>query len=149
MCEQSDSTELEASRRRAATLMKRLITHLRAQMDEQLRPHGVTKAQLQLMVAIQNAPGSSGAQLSRLCEVTPQTLHALIHRTEEGGWILREKDTVNDRIITATLTPAGEQLLLTARDIVKTIEARLWNNIPAASIESLSTILEHCLTNIT
>jgi DNA-binding MarR family transcriptional regulator len=140
--------ELQESRRQAARLMKRIMLHFRAQMDEELRPYGVTKAQMQLLLAIRDAPGSSGAQLSRQCEVTPQTVQALIQRTEEGGWIVRGKDSVNDRIVTASLTPAGEELLLNVDRLVKTIEAKLWEGVPAAAIEGMIAVLEQCLGNI-
>jgi DNA-binding MarR family transcriptional regulator len=151
MCESSHNanrTELEASRRRAARLLKRVMMHFRSEMDEKLQPFGVTKAQIQLLWAIRNAPGSSGAHLSRLCEVTPQTMQGLIQKTEESGWIVRGKDRVNERIVTASLTPAGERLLVTAESVVKTIEAQLWDGIPAQALEALSGVLEKCLENI-
>ena len=151
MCESSEPsnrTELEASRRRAARLMKRLMLHFRSQMDEKLQPFGVTKAQMQLLWAIRNAPASSGAHLSRLCDVTPQTMQGLIQKTEESGWIVRGKDSVNDRIVIASLTPAGEQLLVTAEGVVKSIEAQLWNGIPAHALDALNGVLERCLENI-
>ena len=34
--------------RRAAQMMKRILVHFRGQMDERLRPQGVTTAQLQV-----------------------------------------------------------------------------------------------------
>jgi DNA-binding MarR family transcriptional regulator len=140
--------ELQENWRQAAKLMKRIMMHFRASMDEELRPHGVTKAQIQLLWAIRNAPGSSGAQISRMCEVTPQTAQALIQRAEEGGWIVRGKDSGNDRIVTASLTPEGEKLLLIADGVAKSIEAKLWQGVPAEAIDELIAVMEQCLENI-
>jgi DNA-binding MarR family transcriptional regulator len=148
MCDSPEKTELEESRRRVARQMKRLMMHFRTQIDEELRPYSVTKAQIALLWAIRNAPGSSGAHLSRLCEVTPQTAQALIQRAEESGWIVRGKDSVNDRIITASLTAAGEDVLVTADRVVRSVEAKLWDGVPATAIEALSVVLEQCLENI-
>jgi MarR family transcriptional regulator, organic hydroperoxide resistance regulator len=144
----SNKKELEESRRQAARLMKRIMIHFRTLIDEELRPYGLTKAQIQLLWAIRNAPGSSGAQLARVCEVTPQTAQALIRRAEEGGWIKRGKDKVNDRIVTASLTPAGEDVLLTAEQVVKGIEGKLWEGVPAPAIAGLIALLEQCLKNV-
>ena len=47
----------------------------------------------------------SGAQLARSCYVTPQSAQALLKSLEDGGWIRREKDQVNERILIARLTP--------------------------------------------
>src|SRR5260370_29884370 len=91
--------------------MKRILIHFRTQLDEELRPWGVTLSQVQILHAIKSAPRSSGAQLARVCYVTPQTAHALIERIEEDGWIVRHKDKGNDRILAASLTEAGEKLL--------------------------------------
>src|SRR6185437_1737991 len=95
-----------------------------------------------------NSPGSSGAQLSRECDVTPQTTQALIQRAEEAGWITRGKDRINERIVTATLTSAGEHLLQASDRIVRGIEAKLWNGIGPAAIEELIEVLEQCLENV-
>jgi DNA-binding MarR family transcriptional regulator len=138
----------EDRKRRAAKLMKRILTHFRAAMDEELRPYGATSAQVRLLAAIRQAPGSSGAQLSRECEVTPQTVQALIERGEEAGWILRGKDSVNERIVTAALTPVGEELMNTADRVIKDFETRVWRGIPAPAIDGLIEVLEQCLRNI-
>src|SRR5271154_1809670 len=103
--------------RRAAQMMKRILIHFRSQMDEQLRPQGVTTAQLHVMKIIREEPGASGAQLARSCYVTPQSAQALLKQLEEDGWIWRVKDRVNDRILTVELTPSGETLLLTAEKV--------------------------------
>ena len=140
--------ELHANQRRAEMLMKRIITHFQVALDEQLKPHGATIAQVRLLWAIRKAPGSSGAHLSRQCDVTPQTMQALIQRAEEAGWIARSKDSTNDRIVTATLTGDGEQLLQAADRIVRGIEAKLWKRVKPAAIDSMIRVLEDCLENV-
>ena len=94
----------QAKTRLAAQLMKRILIHFRSQIDEALRPQGVTTAQLQVLYAIRNEPGASGAQLARSCYMTPQSAQSLLKGLEEGGWIVRVKDKVNDRILVAQLT---------------------------------------------
>lgn len=142
------SPEPPSRERHAEKLMKRIMQHFKAVLDEQLRPHGATIAQVRLLWAIRRAPGSSGAQLSRECDIKPQTAQALIHRAEEAGWIVRGKDAVNDRIVTATLTREGERLLQTADSIVRSIESKLWKGIRPAAIEELIRVLEQCLANV-
>ena len=138
----------QQERRRAAQMMKRILIHFRSQMDEQLRPQGVTTAQLHVMKIIREEPGASGAQLARSCYITPQSAQALLKQLEEDGWIRRVKDRVNGRILTAELTPSGEKLLLTAEKAAKVIEARLWRGVPEVSVEALNSVLERCLENL-
>jgi DNA-binding MarR family transcriptional regulator len=138
----------QAERRRTAQMMKRILIHFRSQMDESLRPQGVTTAQLQVLKAIRDQPGVSGAQLARSCYVTPQSAQSLLRGLEDGKWIVRSKDNQNDRILTARLTSEGEKLLLSAEKTAKLIEAKLWRGVPESSIEAVNEVLEQCLANL-
>jgi MarR family transcriptional regulator, organic hydroperoxide resistance regulator len=138
----------QAQTRLAAGLMKRILVHFRSQLDEALRPQGVTTAQLQVLFAIRNEPGASGAQLARLCHVTPQSTQSLLKGLEDDGWIVRVKDKVNDRILVAQLTPSGEALLETAEKAAQVIEKRLWNGVSDDAVETLNVVLEQCLGNL-
>jgi MarR family transcriptional regulator, organic hydroperoxide resistance regulator len=138
----------QAEARRAAQMMKRILIHFRSQMDEILRPQGVTTAQLQVLKAIREEPGVSGAQLARSCYVTPQSAQSLLIGLEEDGWIIRRKDRGNDRILAAHLTAEGEALLLTAEKAAKVIEGKLWRGVAEDSIETLNGVLEQCLANL-
>jgi DNA-binding MarR family transcriptional regulator len=128
--------------------MKRILIHFRGQMDELLRPEGVTTAQLQVLKAVRDEPGPSGAQLARACYMTAQSAQALLKCLEDGGWIVRTKDKVNDRILIARLTPSGEELLETAQKQVRAIEKKLWRGIPEGDVEALNKTLERCLANL-
>jgi DNA-binding MarR family transcriptional regulator len=128
-------------------MMKRIMIHFRSQMDEQLRPQGVTTAQLQVLKVIRDEP-ASGAQLARSCYVTPQSAQALLKGLEDGGWITRSKDLVNDRILIAQLTPRGMKLLKSAEKLVRVIEKRLWHGVSVDSLGALNAVLEHCLENL-
>src|SRR4030081_947772 len=95
----------QAETRRAAQMMKRIMIHFRSQIDEKLRPQGVTTAQLQVMKVIRDEPGASGAQLARACYVTPQSAQALLTGLQEDGWIVLSIAQVNDRTLSLELAP--------------------------------------------
>jgi len=138
----------QAETRRAAQMMKRILIHFRGQMDERLRPQGVTTAQLQMLKVIRDEPGGSGAQLARACYVTPQSAQALLKSLEDGGWITRTKDPVNERILIAQLTPSGMELMETAERVARVIETRLWQGVPDSGVEALNKTLMRCLANL-
>ena len=138
----------QAETRRAAQTMKRIMIHFRRQMDEELRPQGVTTAQLHVLKVIRDEYGASGAQLARACYVTPQSAQALLKNLEDGGWITRMKDRVNDKILIAQLTPSGVKLLDTAEKLARVIEKRLWEGVPDSGVEALNKTLMRCLANL-
>ena len=135
-------------RRLAAQRMKWILLHFRGQMDERLRPKGVTTAQLMVLRAIRNEPGASGAQLARACHMTPQSAQALLKSLEDGGWIVRTKDAVNERILTAKLAPSGVKLVEAGEKLIRAIEKKLWDGIPESAVESLNKTLMRCLANL-
>jgi DNA-binding MarR family transcriptional regulator len=135
-------------RRLAAQKMKRILIHFRGQMDDLLRPDGVTAAQWVMLRAIEKEPVASGAQLARACHVTPQSAQALLKSLEVGGCIVRTKDPVNDRILIAKLTSRGEKLREAGERAVREIEKKLWDGIPESAVEALNRTLERCLENL-
>jgi DNA-binding MarR family transcriptional regulator len=128
--------------------MKRIMLGFRARMDEQLRPKGVTMAQLQMLFAIRNQPGSSGAQLARTCFITPQTTQALLKHLEENSLIVRGKDPVNDRIVTASLTATGERLAKEVEKESLPIQKELWQGFTGSQLYQLNDLLTRCLANL-
>jgi DNA-binding MarR family transcriptional regulator len=143
-----NGNDRQAETRRAAQMMKRIMIHFRSQMDEKLRPQGVTTAQLQVLKVIRDEPGASGAQLARACYMTPQSAQALLKSLEHGGWITRTKDPVNERILIAQLTPSGGELLDAAARLARVIEKRLWRGVPDSGVEALNRTLMRCLANL-
>jgi DNA-binding MarR family transcriptional regulator len=135
-------------RRLAAQRMKWILLHFRGQMDERLRPEGVTTAQLQVLKAIRSEPRVSGAQLARTCHMTPQSAQALLKSLEVGGWIVRTKDAVNERILAAELTPRGEKLVEAGEKLIRAIEKKLWDGIPESAVDALNKTLVRCLANL-
>ena len=138
----------QAETRRAAQMMKRIMIHFRSQIDEKLRPQGVTTAQLQVLKVVRDQPGASGAQLARACYMTPQSAQALLKSLERGGWITRTKNPENERILIAQLTPSGMELLETAERLARVIEKRLWSGVPDSGVEALNRTLVRCLANL-
>ena len=138
----------QAETRRAVRMMKRILVHFRGQIDERLRPQGVTTAQLVVLKAVQDEPGAFGAQLARACHMTPQSAQALLKSLEDGGWIVRTKDAVNSRIRIAKLTPSRVNLLGTAEKVAQVIEKKLWAGVPDSTVDAVNRALMRCLENL-
>ena len=129
--------------------MKRTLLAFRGRLDEDLRPRGATAAELVLLHKISDRPGASGAQISRACYVTPQTAQTLLVRAEGKGWIRRGTDPENHRLVTWSLTAAGQRLLRIGESAARAVEGQLWKNVGAADLVRLNRLLAHCLENMT
>jgi DNA-binding MarR family transcriptional regulator len=144
----ASETERYLQGRQNLRAMKRIMIQFRVHLDEQLRPQGLTTAQMQVLFAVRNSPGSSGAQIARSCYITPQTTQALLKHLEQSGFIVRGKDTVNDRIVTARITPEGERLAESVEKNSRGLQQKLWDGITDAEMKSLNALLERCLQNL-
>ena len=128
--------------------MKRILQAFRARVDDEFRSQGVTMAQLQVLFAVRAQPGSSGAQLARICHITPQTVQALLKHLEKRELIVRGKDPVNDRIVTTSLTAAGEKLAESIEKSSLPLHRKLWQGVTDHELDQLNDVLARCLANL-
>ena len=129
-------------------LTRRMTTLFRDRLEEQLRPLGITAAQLQLLAALAKEPGTSGAHISRFCQVTPQTTHALLAVAEDHGWIRRSPHPENARTLLATLTPLGMRLFLRGKTLVLRLQSRMLRTLTVAEVAQLEATLSQLIHNL-
>src|SRR5271154_4545919 len=139
------STNHNSSSYPVAALVKRVLQLFRETLDEKLRPHGVTAAQLHVLAKLDYEPGISGARLARACMVTPQTTQVLLRGIEKNGWILRKKHPENERILLATLTPSGKRILARSRTAVGRIYRQMLRDLGAQDVRALEALLAQCV----
>ncbi len=128
--------------------MKALLIAFRGRLDDELKPMGVTTAQMQMLDAVRKHPGASGAQLARACRVTPQTAQGFLARAERERWIARGKDAENDRLVTRSLTKAGRRLLTEADGVARAIEKALWRGTKDEELGRVNEVLTRCIGNL-
>ncbi|MBB5065546.1 MarR family winged helix-turn-helix transcriptional regulator [Granulicella mallensis] len=130
------------------TQVKRVLLGFRSLLDQELQPLGITAAQLRLLRAVQDAPGISGAKLADICSVTPQTGQQLMMKLEANGWITREKNPANERVLLARLTKKGEKMLQHARAIAEVAHHKLWQRIDPAKLAVFDEVLAISCENL-
>ncbi|MDE1175287.1 MAG: MarR family transcriptional regulator [Edaphobacter sp.] len=144
----ANSNSRRALMKQTVVGMKRILMQFRLQVEEELKPRGVTVAQIQLLLAIRNTPGSSGAELARSCYITPQSVQTVLAQLEAAGWIVRGKEQTNDRILTAHLTAAGRRQTKVVDGLSAGIQERMWQGISEREMAALNALLQRCLTNL-
>src|SRR5215469_5473300 len=141
-------TEKAKLARRCTQSLRELLLGYRSLLQEALRDEGMTLPQIRLLNAIKEHRGVSGATIARTCQVTPQTLQAMLTRAEREGWITRDFSEVNHRILTASLTRKGEAALERGLAAAAEIEEKIWAGVSADALERINTMLEHGIANL-
>jgi DNA-binding MarR family transcriptional regulator len=102
---------------------------LRTALDATLRRHNLNAPQYAVLSVLARDPGSSGADLARACNTTPQATNGVLVTLEREGLIERHPHPTHGRILQVTLTEEGQRRLEAAnpavREISATIEAGL------------------------
>src|SRR4051812_34496481 len=90
-----------------------------------LEPMGLTHPQYLVMLALwQHAP-LSVKDLSRLLQLDPGTLSPLLNRLEAAGYLHRQRDRADERLLAVTLTDKGAALRKQAENIPLAVVDRL------------------------
>ena len=129
-------------------LTRRMSALFRERLDEKLRPLGITSAQLKVLAVLTKEPGTSGAHISRACEVTPQTTHALLAVAEDRGWIRRSPHPENLHTLLATLTPEGQRVFSRGYTIALKLQGQMLRTLTAAEIKELESVLMQLIENL-
>jgi DNA-binding MarR family transcriptional regulator len=114
-----------------------------------LREFELTVPQYSAMVALSFVPGASGAQLARICAVTPQTMATVLANLETKSLIQRSPSSVHQKVLVTKLTRSGQALVRKADAKAKAIEDRLAQEFDAAERETLAALLERAIDALT
>ena len=104
-------------------LLHDVARQMRAYADQMAQAHGLTRAQIIILVRLERQPDISQNELAAAAEVAPMTIARLVDRLEELGLVKRCTDPNDRRIWRLRLTPAAAPLL---HDI-KRLRAKLHN----------------------
>ncbi|WP_319945329.1 MarR family winged helix-turn-helix transcriptional regulator [Nocardia macrotermitis] len=106
-------------------LIKQLELAVRAVMDDALRPLGLTTLQYTALTVLERRGRLSSAQLARRAFLRPQTMHVMVRALEDRGLISRDRDPGNRRVLVASLTERGRELLDQVAPHIAEIESGL------------------------
>ena len=98
---------------------------LRTTMDATLRPHNLYGPQYGVLSVLARDPGSSGADLARAYNITPQAMNGVLVTLEREGLIERHPHPTHGRILQVNLTEEGQRRLEAATPAVREIEAAI------------------------
>jgi DNA-binding MarR family transcriptional regulator len=127
----------------AVTSLMRVQQLVLAELDEILRPHGLSFARYEALVLLTFSRTGSlplGKMGERL-QVHPTSVTSIVDRLEAAGLVVRRRHPRDGRAVLAEITPAGRDLVETAtKDLV---EARFaLGALPAGDLRTLSGLLK-------
>jgi len=130
---------------RLAYVIGRLDRALRRQLDDAVRPHGLTTPQYTALSVLRARGGLSNAQLARRSFMTPQSMSEVVAALLAKGLVRRDAHPTHGRILLTELTPAGATALEACDEAVDRIEAQMVGELNASERERLLDSLRSCV----
>lgn len=135
-------------RPRTMYLLNQSNQAVRTQLEQELRNLNLTGIQYMVLSIVGSREGVSSAELSRCFFVTPQTMNEIVNGLQRRGLLKRKVSSENRRVLTATLTSEGQQILQDSDAIADRIEAKAFSGLPEADFKEMRRILSHLLSSL-
>lgn len=129
-------------------VIKQVELAVRSQIDEIVRPVGLTAAQYTALSVLERHPDMSSAQLARYSFVTAQSMADMITALEGRRLIERHRDKADRRRLVVALTDDGRTLLDRCRGDIDALEATMLGGLSAAQTKALRATLASCYANL-
>ncbi len=88
-------------------LLKQAFYFSLTTVNDAVKEHGVSIAQIGVLRQLANQPGLSAAELARRLLITPQGVQLALTALEKSGFVERRKDPQHGRILQVFLTDEG------------------------------------------
>jgi len=129
-------------------MVKQLEQAVRSHLDELLRPLGLTLLQYTALTVLERRDGLTSAQLARHSFVRPQTMHEMITSLDERGFIRRERDPANRRVLLISLTRHGREMVEKYDEEVRRFEESMLAGLTAHQRKTFRDALDVCRQNL-
>lgn len=117
-------------------------------LSEALAEHGLTLPQFTALSVLNARGRSSNAQLAERSFITPQSANEVVKTMEANGWVMREADPTNRRIVLLQLTAAGKALLERCEETADRVERTMLEDMDDDDAQALRAMLQACVRNL-
>ncbi|MET0388630.1 MAG: MarR family transcriptional regulator [Polyangiales bacterium] len=129
---------------RLSYLIKWVERGIRSELDAALRPVGVSTPEYTTLSVLRSRSGLSSAQLARRAFVSGQAMNQLVIAIEKRGWIERSADPRHGKILRATLTLKGAEVLRACDKATAHVEKALLSQLTREQAANLREALNAC-----
>ncbi|WP_322045222.1 MarR family transcriptional regulator [Paraburkholderia sp. J67] len=133
---------------RLSYLIGQLDRVISRRLTETLVRHGLTLPQYTALSVLRARGHSSNAQIAERSFITPQSANEVVKTMEANGWVAREPDPMNRRVVLLSLTDAGQTLLDACDKAVDQVELAMLDDVAPEAAQTLHSLLHACVRNL-
>jgi DNA-binding MarR family transcriptional regulator len=133
---------------RLSYLIGQLDRVVSKRLSEALARHGLTLPQYTALSVLRARGRSSNAQIAERSFITPQAANEVVKTMETSGWVMREPDPMNRRVVLLSLTQAGHALLGECDAAADHVEGAMLDDMDTETAQQLHALLHACVRNL-
>ena len=115
---------------RISYVVARLERALRVEINERVKPYGLTTLQYTTLSILDRGGELSNAQLARRAYMTPQSMSEVLEALEQKRLVARSPHPNHRRVFPAALTAKGRKVLAACDEAVDALEREMLRNLP-------------------
>ena len=119
--------------------LRRIFKAIQDYSQDVSNSFGITGPQLWALKIVSRHAGLALGDLSRKMYLHPSTVTGVIDRLESKGYVVRDRDSADRRVVKVKLTPAGQDLAAKAPN---PIQGKMIYGLTKLSEDELNTIYE-------
>lgn len=121
----------------ALPLIKKRLLHMNAVQQE----HGTPLSHVQVLAMLQDVGTMSVSEISRRLGIAKPNITPLVDRLFECGYVDRQHDESDRRVVNIVLLPAGEEKLTAIRRTISVQIQKQVDHLPASEFRELNNSL--------
>src|SRR3954469_13855672 len=129
-------------------MVGRVNQGIRREMRARLNQCELSVAEYTTLSVLAARPELSNAQLARRALVTPQSMIEILAQLEQRGLVRRQVDPNHGRILRATLTAKGHEVLAIATPEVAALNEELFAGVPANQRRATQAAMRAAMENL-
>jgi DNA-binding MarR family transcriptional regulator len=129
-------------------MVGRVNQGIRREMRARLSECELSVAEYTTLSVLAARPELSNAQLARRALVTPQSMIEILGQLEQRALVQRAVDPDHGRILRATLTPKGHEVLAIATPEVAALDEELFAGVPANQRRAARSAMQAAMENL-
>lgn len=118
-----------------------IMREISGQMDALFRPcyeaFGLTAGQARILCLLSGEHQTGVTTLSRMLSVTPGNLSVACKRLEARGFLLRERDREDERVVWVSLSEKGMDAALRLQELLESRCSLVLGDIPSGELETI------------
>lgn len=133
---------------RLSYVIARLDRIVSRRLSDALAPYGITLPQYAALSVLQGRGALSNAQLAERSHIKRQSANEVVKSLEANGWVSRQADPTNRRIVLLEPTWAGLAILERCHPVTDQIESEMLTDLDESGVSALRTLLQTCTRNL-